>query len=105
MVGEVELCLLLAGGIAVVIAVVRHEGDEAFLAGLDAHLAEVDDDGEVAALVLTGLSSVDKYFLLPHDGLEVQGNLLALHVGGHGEVLAIPAGALVVAASTGLRGL
>ena len=49
--------------------------------------------------MLFHFSAVDIHLLLAHNGLKVQRDVFAIHVGRHGEMLAIPGNALIVAAS------
>ena len=49
-------------------------------------------------------SPVEIHPLLAHDGLEVNEHLFAGHILGYGEVLTVPAYALIVAATAGLGG-
>ena len=104
MIGEVELRLVFPGRVVFIVAVVGPQGNEAGVAGFHAMVGEIDDDGQVAAFVLRHPLAVHKHLLLAHHRLEMHGDGLACHVGRHGETLAIPAYALIVAASTGIGG-
>ena len=104
-IGEIELVLLLAGGIVLVIAVVGLHGNEALVACLHTFFCQVDGDGQITAEMLLDEPAVDIDPLLAHDGLEMDEYLFAGHILGHGEVLAIPADPLIVTATTGLGGL
>ena len=105
MIGKIQLCLLLAGGIALIVAVISLHGNQAFVACFQPQSREVDGDGQIAAQMFLDDTPVDVNPLFAHDGLEVNVYLLARHIGRHHKMLAIPAYALIVAASAGLRGL
>ena len=103
-VGKVELRLFLSWGIGLVVAVVGFDGDETAVTRANTEVREVDDNGQIAALVGRSQLSVDEDLLLAHDGLEVDNDLLVLHIRGHHEVLSVPAYALIVAPSAGFSG-
>ena len=107
MVGEVELCLFLSWRVVLVITVVSLHGNQTGITGLEVQVVdvvarEINGDGEVAAEVFLYKDAVDIYLLLSHDGLEVHGDLLPLHILGNHEPFPIPGDALVVTASAGL---
>ena len=103
-VGEVEGGLFLARRIGLVVAVVGHDGNQTVVAGFNARLRQIDNDGQIAAFVLFYFLAVDVDFLPAHDGFEIEGDFLVTHVGGHGEMLAVPYYALIVAAAAGFAG-
>ena len=104
-IGEIELVLLLAGGIVLVIAVVGLHGNEALVACLHTFFCKVDGDGQITAEMLLDKPAIDIDPLLAHDRLKMNKYLFVCHVFRHCEVLAIPADTLIVAATTGLGGL
>ena len=99
MIAEVESRLLLSRRISLVVAVVGLHRHYALVARLYALFGQVDGYGQISAQMLFHFSAVDIHLLLAHNGLKVQRDVLALHVGRHGEMLAIPGNALIVAAS------
>ena len=99
MIGEVELCLLLAWGIGLVVAIISADGDDEIIA----HTArERNGDGEIAAFVFLDLLPIDINGLLTHDGFEVEGDVTTCAFLRQTEVLTIPYNALIVTTSTGL---
>ena len=101
-IGEVELRLFLSRWVALVVAIVGLQGYHAGVACFNALLRQVYRDGKIATEMLLDELAVDIYPLLTHDGLEMHRHLLAAHILREDERLTIPAGALVVAASTGI---
>ena len=101
MIGKVELSLFLAWRKTLVIAVVGFDGYETLVTRLDTLGREIDGNRQITAKMLLNETAVDVYPLFAHDSLEVQFSKFALHVGGHHEVLTIPANTLIVAASAG----
>ena len=109
MIGKVELCLFLSRWITFVIAVVGFYGNQTGVTSLEVQVAQVvacemNGDGEVATEMFLYEDTVDIHLLLSHDGFEIDRYVLALHVGGHSEMLPIPYYALIVAATAGFAG-
>ena len=102
MICEVQLTLLLSRRIALVVAVVGLHGNETAVTGLNTSSRQVDDDRQIASLMLIHETAVDIYPLLAHDGLEMHDDVLPCHIFGHDEVLPVPAYTLIVTAAAGL---
>ena len=103
-VGEIQHVLGLARRVGTVVAVVRPYGDHDGLPDRDARLLQVQHHREVAAGMPADGAAVDEDLAPAHDGLEMQEEPLAGELRTEGHVLAIPGGALVVAATAALGG-
>ena len=105
MVGKIESRLLLARRIVLVVAVVCLNGYQTFVASLHAFLCQIDCNGLITAEVTFHQPAIHIDELLAHDGLEMDCDVLVLHVSRHSELFPIPDDALIVAAATCFAGL
>ena len=102
-VGEIQHVLGLARRIGAVIAVVGAHGDHHALADRNTRFLQVQHHGQVAARMLPDGAAVDEDLAAAHDGFEMQEQPPAVELRTEGHVLAVPGGALVVAAAAALR--
>ena len=100
-IGVVQYSLRLAGGVALVVAIVRPYSYY-ILAREIYRLGDIDYHREITAKMLGKLLAIYEYSALAHNSLEVEEELLALERAVEREVLAIPYHALVVDTSTRL---
>ena len=101
MISKVKRILCFSGRIALVIAVVGHDGNDTLVARLHSGFRQRNGDRQIAAQMFLHQTTVDIEFLLAHDGLEVERHVHPRQLGGDREVLAIPRHPLIVTATAG----